>query len=279
MNNPKLAVLTVLLPALLLAGAESAEAQSIWLEPPVPTDVNLEVLNPAIQGSEMTTFSLMYFLSGRIGLAQHTVLVAEIPYAHYAPNSDYYGYFQRTADNAFGSPYIGLHLGPYKQGWQGEIGLRLPLAERDKYATQMGLLGDFLERAEAFLPDVLTVVAGGNYRYKSSDGFALRLRLAPLLWIGTGDNSGMDPELFFLYAVQIGYEDQTVAVGGGLSGRYGATIEDADFGERSFHQLGLYMNFDFGGWGPGVQLRVPLDEDLGDFLDPTLSLSVSFRNI
>jgi len=131
---------------------------------------------------------------------------------------------------------------------------------------------------QAFLPDILSFHAGANYRYRSPDGFALRLRFCPLIWIGTGDRSSIDPELFVLYAAQAGYEGEMVAVGGGLSGRYLLTAEgESTLGSRTMHQFGLYANFDLGGWGPGIQARLPLDDDLQDVTDPVFSLSVSWK--
>jgi hypothetical protein len=280
MKNAIRRFFVILLPAALLAGAGPVQGQSIWLEPPSRTDVNLEFVKPAIKNTDLTTFSLIYYLSGRFAVGSNTQLVAEIPFAHYAQaNATILGPFTRPAeaDNAFGNPYLGLNFGPHREGWQMELGVRLPMAESRKRATAMAALGDFLERTEAFLPDVLTVVIGANFRSKTADGVTFRARMAPIVWIGTGDNAEMDPEVFFLYALQAGYDNRTVAVGGGLSGRFFVTGDDLNIGERTLHQLGLYGNFDFGGWGPGLQVRFPLDDDLSSILDPTLSLSISWR--
>lgn len=274
-------VLAVVLLAVVMVGGP-AQAQSIWLEPPSATDVNLEIVKPAIKMTDLTTFSLIYYLSGRFAVGSNTQLVAEIPFAHYAQaNPTILGPFTRPAeaDNAFGNPYLGLNFGPPRDGWQMELGVRLPMAESDKRATGMAALGEFLERSEAFLPEVLTIVTGANYRSKAATGATFRARLAPIVWIGTGDNAEMDPELFILYALQAGYENRTVAVGGGLSGRFIVTGDDLDFGERTLHQLGIYGNFDFGGWGPGLQVRLPLDNDMTSLLDPTVSLSISWRRL
>jgi hypothetical protein len=55
-----------------------------------------------------------------------------------------------------------------------------------------------------------------------------------------------------------------------------ATEGDLDFGERTFHQLGMFANLLLGRFQPGAQLRIPLDEDLSDLINPSVSLSLGY---
>lgn len=52
------------------------------------------------------------------------------------------------------------------------------------------------------------------------------------------------------------------------------TEEDADFDERSIHQLGFNASAQFGKLRPGLHLRLPLDDDLQESLDAVLGLNL-----
>jgi len=275
MPTSTLRALTLL--AVLAGGPllETVAAQSFWLEPAAPVEVNLEILKPALKGADLGGSSLVYYLSLRGQVGTTTAVVFELPYANFSHEADQY--YPDYSDNTVGNPSIGLEMGPQGDGWRGEVGVRLPTASSSNAAATMGALTDFVERTEAFLPDVLSFRAGANYRSVAPTGFAFGARISPLFWLGTGDRAEMDPELWVLYALRAGYEGKSVAAGAGLSGRYLVTAEGgADFGQRTFHQLGLYTNLNLGGWGPGLQVRVPLDEDLTDDFDPVFSLSLSY---
>jgi hypothetical protein len=125
-------------------------------------------------------------------------------------------------------------------------------------AVFVGQTADLVDRWEAFQPDILSIHGAVNYRSRTTPGLGLRLRLAPVLWIDTGDALSK------------------VSAGAGFSGRLLATEGDLDFGERTFHQLGMFANLLLGRFQPGAQLRIPLDEDLSDLINPSVSLSLGY---
>ncbi len=250
----------------------SLSAQSFWLEPLDDRALYLEALKPSFEDRDLTFASSAWYLSARWAVNENVRLVGELPFAHAAFKD-----FDDTGENAIGNPYAGVEFGGANTQSFGEFGVRLPLASEDNLATETGAFTDFVDRFEAFLPDILSLVLAGNYRYTSPGGFALRARLAPVLWLDTGDTLADDTELWVLYSALAWYEGDIIGAGGGLSGRFLATEGDLDFGERTFHQLGLFANLTLGRWMPGLQLRFPLDDDLREIIDTVLSLSLGFK--
>jgi hypothetical protein len=251
----------VLLHAIQLA---DLRAQSIWLEPHGDRNLYLEYLNPRFPEAEDDLLTSSIFLSARYRVGDKVVLVGELPFSTV-----------KDSDNAVGNPYVGVEFGESDGRGFAELGVRLPFSPEDNVAAIVGALTDYVDRFEAFIPDAFAVVGAGNYRYKSAGGFSLRLRGAPLLLVPTGD--GGDTELFLLYSVQAWYEGPTIATGGGFNGRAIITQGDLDLGERTVNQLTLMVNLSFGRWQPGAQLRLPLDDELTDFVDMVLSLSLGFH--
>ncbi|UCC49860.1 MAG: hypothetical protein JSV41_06815 [Gemmatimonadota bacterium] len=137
---------------------------------------------------------------------------------------------------------------------------------------------DFVDRWEAFWHEILSLHSAFNYRYSGPTGLVLGFRLAPVLWMDTGDALRDDVELFALYGAHAGYEVANFAVRGGFSGRAHITEEDYDnLGERTWHQFVLAASYGLGRWWPGVQIRVPLDEDLSDAIDLVFGLSLAVQ--
>jgi hypothetical protein len=248
--------------------AGELEAQSLWLERQPNRALYLEILKPSFDDTDLTFLSATFFLSGRYAFNEKLALFGELPFAN--------GGIENFGDSDFtvGNLYAGLEYGRLESGVFGEFGVRVPLASEDNFGTLIGLFSDWVDRFEAFTPDVFSIIAAFNYRYRSGKGFGTRVRVAPILDIPT--ENGGDPELFALYSLTAWYESDIIGAGGGFSGRAILT-EDGSVGERSLHQLGLFANLKFGRWHPGAQLRLPLDDDLTEFINLVFSLSVGYR--
>ena len=265
--------------AVCLQGVDQAPAQSIFLEPNNMGSVHLEALRPGFGGVNLSNLSFALFLSGRFQVGEALQIRGEIPYMTYKvdPTDHYWGQSSGSeGKNAIGNPYVGLDVGSSQKGTQGEFGFRLPVVKDTSGAEREGSATDPVERMEAFIPEILPLYLGVNYRHRSSNGFALRLRLVPVFWFYVGSGS-QDTDLFFLYSAQAWYETEKVGVGGGFSGRAIATGDEDGFGERSLHQFGFFANYAFGSFLPGFQIRIPLDQDLRDYLVPAYSISVGVK--
>lgn len=279
MKSSLLSVYLVAVMAFCFPGADSASAQSIFLEPNNMGSVHLEALRPGFERVDLSNFSFALFLSGRIQAGENLQIRGDIPYVTYTIESyNYYwgGYSGSQGENAIGNPYLGVDIGSPRRGFQGEFGIRVPVVDTASEATEVGMLADPVERMEAFIPETLPIFLGVNYRHRSDNGFAMRMRLAPVVWFFVGSGSG-DPEIFVLYSAQAWYEVQKVGVGGGFSGRVITTGDDDGFGERSLHQFGFFANYAFESFLPGFQVRFPLDKDLRDFMVPSYCISVGVQ--
>lgn len=264
---------------------DSARAQSIFLEPNSQGSIHLEALRPGVPIINLSTLTFAYFLSGQIRAGEGLQIRAEVPFMYYKlDEQQYYGESSTEAQSGFGNLYLGLDVGSPNNGFQGEFGLRLPTMDNDSEVVEFGILTDPVERIEAFVPDLVPIYAGANYRFKSDNGFGMRLRMVPVFWMWINEQSQADPEVFVQYSAQAWYEDKKVGVGGGFSGRILITDGGGTgIGERTINQFGFFANYTFGSVMPGFQVRFPLDADLKDAtrdnlgMTPSYSLSIGFK--
>lgn len=253
---------------LLVAAARPVAAQSLLLTQDDFNYVGFEILKPEFDGDSNTSFlTLAAFATLRYKVQPNLAVVAEIPYARYDPKQ--YG----SSESTVGDLYLGLEERAARDGASFEFGVRIPMASEDKGAAEtVGIFSD-VNRWEAFLPKVFSVVIGANYRYLDADGLGVRLRLAPSLDVPT--EGGGDSEVYGLYTVQFIYLGPQAEVTVGLSGRVWITEGALDFGQRSVHQLDAAVSLAGQKVRPGLQLRVPVDEDFQDVVDAVVGLQVA----
>lgn len=158
-----------------------------------------------------------------------------------------------------GNPYLGLEYGRAGAETYWEGGIRLPLASRDDFlALFVGLETDF-DRVEAFIPDLFSITTRFNYHSVSPSGGMFHLRPGLAFWIPT---TGGEPEMLFDYVLIGGYEKGRVTAGAQLSGRLLVTSGGGNLADRTVNQLGFFGRLRFGSVIPGLELRVPLGDDL-----------------
>lgn len=267
---PRRIVLTTAL-ALLLAAP--ARAQSVWLDREPRPSVLAEVYFPSFDETDSHFPTWTWFAAARLPIGRTTSFLAELPYVRWEFGSG----LANASDASIGNPYLGVEIAPRPTGFRFEIGARAPLMSDDNLTTFLvGYLTD-VERQEAFLPDVVPIRLGIHYHRAAQEGsrVAYDLRLVPSVWIKTDDTFLADDEVFFGYGGTVRYEGEQVRAGGGFTGRWNATNDGSDFGGSSFHQLDLAADFLRGSVRPGIQLKVPLDDDLTDFVDPILGVSLT----
>ncbi len=251
------------------------KAQSIWQDYTARTALFLEILKPEYDNGEDFSFlTSVSFLSARVPVTRNMIFVGELPYSYI--NWDIPQGPDLGSQQTFGNPYFGIKLDLGRNPLFFEIGVRAPLtADVDgdnEVATFNGYMTDFVDRAEAFAPDAIPVTGFFNYVFRSRTGFSLRLRGGPAFWIASGDRE--DSETFILYSAQIWYDAGKINFGGGFSGRYFASADDGDFGERSTQQLTFGLDIILGIFRPGVQIRIPMDEDYKDILNVVFSITL-----
>ena len=140
------------------------------------------------------------------------------------------------------------------------------------YATSVGAFSDY-DRFEAFVPDIISLSAKGNYRYEYNQFVYFRLRLGPTLWINTAKNGG-DTEMRLDYAGQIEYEYEPVSFIIGFSGRFSVGTPNLRYNEKDFHQFGIAGSVGIGSFRPGIHFRTPIDNNKYDLLDFVVGLNL-----
>jgi hypothetical protein len=254
-----------------IAAPASVLAQSIWLEPYGDRELYLEILKPQFDAGNLGFLTTNWYLTGRLTVSEKLALVAELPFA-YAEADAEIDLFD-VSDATIGNPYLGVELHSVSSGLFGELGLRIPLAAQRNAGTLTGLLTDFVDRTEAFLPDVLTLQGALNYGLRLPSGFGARFRAGSVVWLDVGDGAA-DTEVSIVYSGQAWYDAGAVVAGGGLSGRWVVTAE-GDLGETTVHQLVMLTDVRLGQFRPGIQLRIPIDKDLNDALDLVFGLKLA----
>jgi hypothetical protein len=241
--------------ALLMAIPTPGSSQTLLL----PSDQNylgIEFLKPDFTESANTsfaTFSLLGTFRYRIdaGLAA----VVQMPLSKWDSESQF-----SDGETAFGNLFLGLQGKDSTSPVFWEVGVWFPTAPEDNQnALLVGFLSD-LNRWEAFLSDVISPMIGVGYSKTGVSGTGARLRLAPSIFIPTED--GGDPEVFSFYSGHFTYQGPQAEFLAGLSGRIWLTVDDADLGERTFHQFDLALIFKAQQFRPGLTFLVPLDEGL-----------------
>ena len=239
-----------------------AGAQARWMPRDGKQAVTLEFLQPSVESVNSGFPSAAIFLSGRFEVSPNFALVADLPYARHKSSflgTDINGYVITVEESGstIGDPYLGFEAAPTALPIFMELGVRIPLVDGDQDLAQAtGAYAD-VARWEAFYHKVISVQSAFNVGEVTPSNIEYRLRLSPVIAIPT--ESSLDPELFGVYSLQIGYHGKFARIGTGITGRVLITEDFGNLGQRSLNQLELHA--DVGSWAvrPGFDLHLPLD--------------------
>jgi hypothetical protein len=275
MKKPSHRLIPVFCAVMVLSAFLTSGAQSIWQDYTSWEGLTIEFLKPNYVDEEDLSFlTSATFLSGRFPVTRNVVFSGELPFSYV--NYDIPQGPDLGARQTFGNPYFGLEFHFRRTPLFFEVGARAPLTagieKENGEATINGGLTDFVDRAEAFATDAVPITGFVNYILSSRTGFSLRLRGGPSVWIASGDRE--ESETFILYSVQAFYETGILRFAGGFSGRYLASADNGDFGERSFHQLTFGLDIILGMFRPGVTIRIPLDDEYKDMISTVFGISL-----
>jgi hypothetical protein len=267
------AVQPVLTLGLACALSAPAAAQSTWLDREHRTSVLTEIYFPRLEGADRDFPTWTWFAAGRFPISRASALVLELPYTR-----GEYEHAGLPAQSAIGNPYIGIEVAPHASGARFEAGFRPSVMTEDfGVAAATGAFTD-IEREEAFVPNlwVIRVAVHAHHAASATSPISWDIRFAPAAWITSSNRygSGDDNEFIFGYGGWLRYEARDARAGAGFGGWWDATNGGGDFGSTSVHQLDFAADFLHGTVRPGVQLKVPLDHDLADTVDPAFGLSV-----
>jgi hypothetical protein len=249
-----------------VAGPSSAQVLQPWSEP-TSRSVSLDVLRPAFDGGGTTTLTTVNQLGVRWAVGS-LVLIAEAPFVLARVDGASSGAF------LIGNPFLGFGTAP-TSSFIGDIGVRIPIVSASTlergFASAVGVVGDFQD-FEAYGEDLLTLRATVGYRTRAPNHYGLRVAARPTLVKPIGSSSG-DAELLLDYGIQGGYDNGRASFGISFTGR-GIVTEPGSIGERTVHDLAVGGSMTFGRIRPGIQIRVPLENDVGQALNYSLGLTV-----
>jgi hypothetical protein len=256
--------------ALMTTIPDALAAQSMWVNRGSEGGFALEYLRPAFNGSpDFTLLSGIYVVSFRGPMSHRVQLVGELPVVHTSYKNSFLGDGSSTD---IGNLYVGLSSGSTDSGTVVETGIHLPIAGSTADALPLGMLGDY-DRYEMYLPDVLALGVRVDHKSPMSDGLFTRLRFGPTVLFPTGNGGDTDVDLGYGFAT--GFENATTNVSIGVTGRWRLTGSSGSFGEKSVHQATLLGSQRLGPVRVGAQLRIPVDDQLDNYLERVLGLSVT----
>ncbi len=273
------AIWTWLLGAVLIVGSNSSLlwAQSGFLVREDRGNVSLEMYFPSFKGEGKTEFpTSTTVLAADVPLSKTVRIIADLPFSYFKNEVKYSGGTEIETENAPGNPLLGLRFISGRQHWLGDLAVRIPVMPEDKMAAAIvGIYSD-IERWEAFLQDWTTILFRTAYQNRYSNGFTVGGQLGYSLLVNSGNENADDTEGFFIYGLQVGLVQPTFRLNMEFFGRYLATKEEGNFGQRSYHQLKISTYFGWGKIWPGVILKVPLDQDFRDILNSVFGVQVKF---
>ncbi len=259
---------TVLAVVAVCAAGSDTYAQSTWLLPRNVNAVTLEILKPSFDLPGVRFVSSAWVLEGRYAFdsGQRTYLTIDLPVAHLGVDGG-------ESETAVGNPYVGVTNFAREAPIVYELGLRIPVAS-ESGGGLTGLLADF-DRFEAYATDTFSLRGTMSYFPSRSGDWVLLTRLGSSLLFNTGSvpEGAAKADLYANYAFFTWYLTSRFQAGLGFAGRFLIT-DPGSIAERTAHQLGASFQADLSAVIPGVHVRLPLDDNLTEFVDVVVGLSV-----
>jgi hypothetical protein len=240
-------------------------------------------LKPMFFGDAMTGAAFM--LTAKFKTNNHTLLVFEIPFAtgsypYYTltyVNGTYLTSKTTRSDNNFGNPYVGLEMYSTTAPSHFDVGVWLPVLKRNSNVAPIyGMFSD-IDHMEAFVPNQVSLQAMYNFGLLTSPSFSLQGGIGPSVWIKTKSVLGEhDADLLFSYAVQPCLMGKDFELSLGFTGRINATADVANFSDRVIDQYRMSFSLQFGKVRPGIQFRIPANDNLKSLIDNVIGVSLQY---
>ncbi len=251
---------TFLLLTGILAASTPAAAQSTALmpEPFARNEIGVEVLRPFFDESDgLDLLSFASYVYGRYAVTSGITLVADLPWARVSIDGE--------SNTGIGNIMVGAYGQRGRTTLYGTV--HLPTAS-DDFANLFATLSE-LPRMHVWVPDITSVSLGGIFRDRRANGHGIDAQLGAVV-VKPDDG---DWEMLLEYGAQYVYRPSQWGFTGGIQGLAFATT-DGDFGERTFHDLRLRVDYTTGRWRPAIGLTLPFDDDLQEAINGVLRLGL-----
>jgi hypothetical protein len=256
-----------MLAAIGLAGP--AEAAPAWS---AASQLRLEARRPDFDSDEdVQLLSGTVLLSARLRMSENAVFLAEGTLTRLSLESDSEDVHSQTA---FGNPYLGFEVRPSGSSLFVGGGLRLPVADEEKfYPLYYGIFSD-LDRWEASVTHAITFDVTLGQRVRDGNGVGIEWRVVPTLWHPTQGEA--DEEIYLRAAGGLFAEGPNAHSRLSISARGHLTRDEGDFGERTLFAAELSGAVRAGAIWPGLVVQLPLDRDLREELNMVIGLSLTY---
>ena len=255
----------------LLYSTGPLHAQPVWIAAEQDHALSFEWQKPFLANSEGTEFfHSVFFLGYRVRTSESLTFMVDLPFSNFSMES--------TGQFLLGNPYVGLAIGNDDALFSGDVGVRLPIADKEKAnASAFGMAGD-IDRLEAFATEA--VPAMGLLRFHTgipATDFGVRMHVGPSVLVYMNDRGDEVMDVYMKYGLLIQYEQEYLLAQLGYSGIYTVRHQFDSEEDKVSSQIGLTVNGDVGlGFWPGLLLRIPLDNNLGKGVDAILGVNLMF---
>lgn len=252
--------------ALNLGGSAAVEGQIQRMRSVDETTIGLQVTRPFFEGEGLSwyTSTLRARLLSPVG--ESSAILADWGLSIAGT--------ELGRDATLLNPELGLAFLNGDDEMGGYVSVILPLAQEigdDDVSVATGFMSDF-RWLDRYNEDLWSINLGATPSTPvGSDGRTrLNLELVGSVIIPTNDS---DTELFARYLMGLSHDTNTVRLRADLAGLAIVTEGDLSLGERTLHELVLGVDGLDG--GPGLFLKVPVDDDL-EAVDAVVGVSYTF---
>jgi hypothetical protein len=250
----------------ILAGP--AMAQTPWLLDRGPATAGwMQVQHPLFKSSSPGITSWLVDFGGRVRLSADAYLLADLPLSITSTSGPASG-----GDGVLvGNPFLGVGF-TSPAGLRAEVGVRAPLVGSNA-PINSALTGALvnIERLEAYVPETWSITADLSLEKHIDPSVRVELGGGPMVAFPKG--GGTKP-MYMNYRAGLGYDVSPVRVMAFFSGRW-YTNSSGNFGQATVHQLSFAGTYLASRVRPTLYVRVPLDQDLSDFLSLIIGAGVS----
>ena len=247
----------------------TAQAQPVWVAAHQDHVLSFEWQKPFLENSEGTKFfESTFFLGYRTRTSESLTFMLNLPFSNYDTET--------TSQFLLGNPYVGFAIGNEDAMISGDVGVRIPIADKEKgLAARFGNMSD-IDRLEAFATEA--VPAMGVLRLQTmipATKFGVRAHAGPSILVYMNDRGDEIMDVYLKYALIAMYKDEAVFAQFGFSGIYNVRHQYDALEDQGSSQIGLTVNADIGAnFWPGILLRIPLDSKFGANVDAVLGINL-----
>lgn len=256
--------------------AINASAQYYWMNSSSDYSISLDIYKPSFDRDGIDFLTTVWFLSGKFEIGKNVGFYGEIPITYLDVDNDVFDDMEN--ETAFGNPYLGLEFkfptGNGKSVFVTRAGFRPPVISYEKRNSAEFAYTAMYNRLEAFLPEDWTLNGGFGYNMKFENMMNLDFNVNGALIIPKEDN--YDTEFLLNYNLNVGYASEKAMFSAGIGGSILMTNTDLDLAERMETQLGMKVGLNYDKLHPNIQVRVPVEERLSNYIKMVIGLGVSY---